>query len=113
MRRVVQALLRVFGWVPIPGFALKYILRCLPKRSRESIVVDFLEAVEVEGAMPELVQLVLDMLEKKGYDAEEGRKFDSVKEEVEQAMEAIPQLKPYRVHFERWCGRKRQEVGLS
>ena len=112
MKKVAHALLKVFGWIPIPAFTLKYVLKCLPKKYQKNLVGNFLDAVEAEDMMPEIVQILLARLEENGYKVEEGRKFNSVKEEIDHAMEEVPQLKLYRVYFERWCERKRREAGL-
>ncbi len=112
MKKVAHALLKVFGWIPIPAFTLKYVLKCLPKKYQKNLVRNFLGAAEAEDVMSEVVQILLDKLEERGYKVEEGRKFNSVKEEIDHTMEEVPQLKLYRVYFERWCERERREASL-
>lgn len=100
--------LKWFGWIPIPSSALKL----LPRRYKEKIATNLLNTMEEENLMPEIVQIIIDQIEKKGYDKSEGVKFKNTEDEIKEALDRFPQLQPYKVYFSRWCERKRRENGL-
>jgi len=95
-------------FIPIPKFTLRF----LPKKYKLSLANNFLDIAEETDSMPEIVQIVLDKIEEKGYDMIAGKKYDSTDEEIDEVLEKIPQLKSYRIYFHRWCERKRKEAGL-
>ena len=105
---IVKFSLRLFGWIPVPKFTLKL----LPKKYKKRISTNLLNQMEEDNLIPEFVSVLLDKLEEIGYKYSTGSKFKNTEEEVNEAIKNLPQLKPYRIYFSRYCERKRKEVGL-
>lgn len=96
----------------LPIGAFNWVISHLPKKLMTSFANEYTTWAQ-NKAGPEKYWTALEAgLDEAGYNKNKGRKFSNSEEELEDALEQVPTLAPFKPYLLRWIQRHRQEVGL-